>query len=95
MRKVGLTDYETLARAVLKDVKSKPISFEVFSDDFPEMRRQALKIRNWQDNVYIKIPITNTSGESAVPLIIHKGVTGDPVRFAKGRTSLGERSRGA
>ena len=69
MRKVGLTDYETFARAVLKDVKSKPISFEVFSDDFPEMRRQALKIRDWQDNVYVKIPITNTSGESAIPLI--------------------------
>jgi transaldolase len=69
MRKVGLTDYETFARAVLKDVKSKPISFEVFSNDFPEMRRQALKIRDWQDNVYVKIPITNTSGESSVPLI--------------------------
>src|SRR5258707_2435216 len=69
MRKVGLTDYETFARAVLKDVKSKPISFEVFSDDFPEMRRQALKIRDWHDNVYVKIPITNTSGESSVPLI--------------------------
>ena len=69
MRKVGLTDYEIFARAVLKDVKSKPISFEVFSDDFPEMRRQALKIRDWQDNVYVKIPITNTSGESAIPLI--------------------------
>jgi transaldolase len=69
MRKAGLTDYETFARAVLKDVKSKPISFEVFSDDFPEMRRQALKIYDWQDNVYVKIPITNTSGESSVPLI--------------------------
>jgi transaldolase len=69
MRKVGLADYETFARAVLKEVKSKPISFEVFSDDFPEMRRQALKIRDWQDNVYVKIPITNTSGESSIPLI--------------------------
>jgi transaldolase len=69
MRKVGLTDYETFARAVLKDVKSKPISFEVFSDDFSEMRRQALRIRDWQDNVYVKIPITNTSGESCAPLI--------------------------
>src|SRR5436190_18244400 len=69
MRKVGLTDYETFARAVLKDVKSKPISFEVFSDDFPEMRRQALKIRDWQDNVYVKIPITNTRAESATDLI--------------------------
>jgi len=69
MRKVGLTNYETFARVVLKDVKSKPISFEVFSDDFPEMHRQALKIHNWQDNVYVKIPITNTSGESSIPLI--------------------------
>ncbi len=69
MRKVGLTDYETFARAVLKEVKSKPISFEVFSDDFGEMRRQALKISGWQDNVYVKIPITNTSGESSVALI--------------------------
>jgi len=69
MRRVGLTDYETFARAVLKEVKSKPISFEVFSDDFGEMRRQALKISGWQDNVYVKIPITNTSGESSVALI--------------------------
>jgi len=58
MRKVGLTDYENFAKAVLKEVKSKPISFEVFSDDFAEMRRQALKIHEWQDNVYVKIPIT-------------------------------------
>ena len=69
MRKVGLTDYETFARAVLKEVKSKPISFEVFSNDFSEMRRQALKIHDWQDNVYVKIPITNTDGDSSVPLI--------------------------
>jgi transaldolase len=69
MRKVGLTDYEDFAKAVLKEVKSKPISFEVFSDDFAEMRRQALKIHAWQDNIYVKIPITNTSGESSIPLI--------------------------
>jgi transaldolase len=69
MRKVGLTDYECFAKAVLKQVKSKPISLEVFSDDFNEMRRQALKIHEWQDNVYVKIPITNTSGESSIPLI--------------------------
>src|SRR5437016_14220647 len=79
MRKVGLTDYESFAKAVLKDVKSKPISFEVFSDDFPEMRRQALKIRDWQDNVYVKIPITNTSGESAIPLI--KELAGEGVKL--------------
>jgi transaldolase len=58
-RKVGLTDYETFARAVLKDVKSKPISFKVFSDDFPEMRRQALKIHDWQDNFYVKTRAVN------------------------------------
>lgn len=79
MRKVGLIEYETFARAVLKEVKSKPISFEVFSDDFPEMRRQALKIHHWQDNVYVKIPITNTSGESSVPLI--QQLTGEGIKL--------------
>jgi transaldolase len=69
MRKVGISDYEAFARSVLESVNDKPISFEVFSDEFPEMRRQALKIRDWQDNVYVKIPITNTKGESALPLI--------------------------
>lgn len=69
MRKVGVADYEKFARDVLEIVKEKPISFEVFSDEFPEMRRQALKIGKWQENVYVKIPITNTRGESALPLI--------------------------
>jgi len=69
MRKVGVTDYEKFAREVLEVVKEKPISFEVFSDEFPEMRRQALMIGKWQDNVYVKIPITNTRGDSALPLI--------------------------
>lgn len=69
MRKVGIADYEKFAREVLAVVKTKPISFEVFSDEFPEMRRQALAIRQWQENVYVKIPITNTRGESALPLI--------------------------
>jgi transaldolase len=69
MRKVGISDYEIFARSVLESVTEKPISFEVFSDEFPEMHRQALKIRDWQDNVYVKIPITNTRGESALPLI--------------------------
>jgi len=69
MRKAGLTDYESFARAVLNEVKVKPISFEVFSDDFSEMRRQALKMQQWQENIYVKIPITNTSGKSSIPLI--------------------------
>lgn len=69
MRKVGVSDYESFAHSVLEHVTDKPISFEVFSDEFPEMHRQALKIRDWQKNVYVKIPITNTRGESALPLI--------------------------
>ncbi len=69
MRKVGVADYEKFAREVLEVVKDKPISFEVFSDEFVEMRRQALMIGKWQENVYVKIPITNTRGDSALPLI--------------------------
>jgi transaldolase len=69
MRKVGIADYEKFAHEVLEVVKEKPISFEVFSDEFPEMRRQAVIIGKWQENVYVKIPITNTRGDSALPLI--------------------------
>ena len=69
MRKAGIADYERFAKEALREVVEKPISFEVFSDEFPEMRRQALKISSWQSNVYVKIPITNTRRESAVPLI--------------------------
>lgn len=69
MKKAGIRDYEGFAREVLATVRTKPISFEVFSDEFPEMRRQALKIRDWQDNVYVKIPITNSRGESSAELI--------------------------
>ena len=69
MRKAGIKDYEAFAKEVLQFVKDKPISFEVFSDEFKEMRRQALKISDWQSNVFVKIPITNSRGESAVPLI--------------------------
>ena len=69
MRKAGIEDYEAFAKDVLQVVKNKPISFEVFSDEFSEMKRQALKIRDWQGNVFVKIPITNTRGESSIPLI--------------------------
>lgn len=69
MRKVGISDYEVFARSVLENVRNKPISFEVFSDEFAEMRRQALKIRDWQENVYVKIPIMNSRSESTLPLI--------------------------
>ena len=76
MRKVGIADYEKFARDVLEIVKEKPISFEVFSDEFPEMRRQALMIGKWQENVYVKIPITNTRAESALPLITELSAEG-------------------
>lgn len=69
MRKAGLTDFEAFARDVLQTITVKPLSLEVFSDEFPEMRRQAEKINAWGKNVYVKIPITNTRGESSLPLI--------------------------
>ncbi len=69
MRKAGISNYEAFAKDVLQSVTAKPISFEVFSDEFSEMRRQALKIAAWQKNVYVKIPITNTRSESVLPLV--------------------------
>ena len=69
MRKAGLTNFEAFARDILESISVKPLSLEVFSDEFPEMKRQALKINGWANNVYVKIPITNTRGESALPLI--------------------------
>lgn len=69
MRKAGIADYEAFARDILTHVTAKPISFEVFSDDMSEMRRQALKIAGWGPNVFVKIPITNARGETSVPLI--------------------------
>ncbi len=69
MRKAGITDYRAFAKEVLAAIRDKPISFEVFADEWPEMRRQALEIKTWGANVYVKIPITNTKRESAAPLI--------------------------
>jgi transaldolase len=69
MRKAGLKDFEAFARDILQGITEKPISFEVFSDEFSEMRRQAMKINGWAKNVFVKIPITNTRDESALPLI--------------------------
>jgi len=69
MRQAGIRDYETFARDVLQVITEKPISFEVFSDDFAEAKREALKIAKWQDNVFVKIPITNTRGESSLSLV--------------------------
>lgn len=69
MNKAGIRDYEAFARSVLSEIQTLPISFEVFSDEPPEMERQAKKIGAWGPNVNVKIPITNTRGESSVPLI--------------------------
>jgi transaldolase len=69
MKKAGIRDYEAFAREVLGNITELPISFEVLSDDLPEMERQARKIASWADNVYVKIPSTNTRGESAAPII--------------------------
>ena len=76
MRKAGISDYEAFAKEILQSVTTKPISFEVFSDEFAEMKRQALKIAAWGRNVYVKIPITNTRSESTLPLIQELGAQG-------------------
>jgi len=77
MKQAGVSDYQGFARDILASIPDRPISFEVFSDDFADMERQALKIASWGNNVFAKIPITNTKGESAAPLIrrlVGKGV---------------------
>jgi transaldolase len=69
MRKAGLTDYEAFAKDIVAAIPDRPISLEVFADEFPEMERQALKISSWGGNIYTKVPVTNTQRLSAVPLI--------------------------
>ena len=69
MRKAGVTDYRAFAHEVLAHIKDKPISFEVFADEFAEMNRQAREIATWGGNVYVKIPVTNTRRESAAALV--------------------------
>jgi transaldolase len=68
MRKAGISDYAAFAKGVLAAIPDRPISFEVFSDEFPEMERQALEISQWGINVYTKIPITNTQAASSIDL---------------------------
>lgn len=77
MKKAGVTDYEGFIREVLPIVNGRPISLEVISDEFADMRKQAIKLSGFGDNVYVKIPITNTAGESSIPLVgdlTHSGV---------------------
>jgi transaldolase len=76
MRKAGISDYAAFAREVLHAIPDRPISFEVFSDEFAEMERQAHEIASWGENVYVKIPVTNTRRESACDLIRRLSHTG-------------------
>jgi len=69
MRKGGVTDYEAFAREALQAIPDLPISFEVFSDAFDEMEREARRIASWGSNTYVKVPITNTRGEASTELI--------------------------
>ena len=76
MRKAGVGDYRAFAHELLAAITDKPISFEVFADDFPGMRRQALDIAAWGENVYVKIPVTTTRRESSVELVRELSHTG-------------------
>ncbi len=76
MRKAGITHYEAFARDVLAAIPDRPISFEVFADDFDQMEEQACQIASWGDQVYVKVPVTNTRGESSAPLISRLSVRG-------------------
>lgn len=69
MRKAGISDYRSFAKSILAEIRDRPISFEVFADEFAEMERQALEIKSWGENVYVKIPVTNTKREPAYELI--------------------------
>lgn len=69
MKKAGITDYRAFCKDILTHIKDKPLSFEVFSDDFTEMERQAMEIASWGDNVYVKIPVTNTKQETCYALV--------------------------
>jgi transaldolase len=69
MRKAGVADYRAFAKEVLAEIRDKPISFEVFADDADGMRRQARELASWGDNVYVKVPVTNTRGAPSTDLI--------------------------
>jgi transaldolase len=76
MRRAGISDYEQFARDVVAAIPDRPVSFEVFSDEFEQMERQAIKIASWGHNVFVKIPVTNTRGESARSLICRLSARG-------------------
>ena len=77
MRKAGISDYRAFAKEMLLEIPDRPISFEVFSDEFEEMEKQAMEIASWGENVYVKIPVMNTRCEASYDLIkklSHSGV---------------------
>ena len=76
MRKVGITDYVTFAKEILDEITDKPVSFEVFADEYKEMEQQALKISKWGENVYVKIPVMNTKMMPSYELIRHLSLKG-------------------
>jgi len=76
MRKAGISDYRAFALDILQVIRDRPISFEVFSDDFSEMERQAMTIAGWGDHVYVKVPVTNTRAEYSGSLIRRLGQAG-------------------
>ena len=78
MKKAGIKDYRAFCRDILTEIKDKPLSFEVFADDFKEMEIHALEIASWGDNVYVKIPITNTKKEACYKLV--KRLTDEKVK---------------
>jgi transaldolase len=69
MRQAGISNYQAFAREILSQIKDKPVSFEVVCDEFADMERQALEISGWADNVYVKIPVTNTRAEPSYALV--------------------------
>jgi len=76
MLKAGITDYVTFAKEILDEITDKPVSFEVFADEYEEMEQQALKISKWAENVYVKIPVMNTKKMPSYELIRHLSLKG-------------------
>ncbi len=77
MRKAGVSDYRAFAKKILQTIRDRPLSFEVFSDEFAEMERQAQEIATWGENVFVKIPVTNTRREPSYDLVrrlSHSGI---------------------
>jgi transaldolase len=79
LKKAGVTNYEAFAKTVLNEITDLPISFEVFSDDFSEMEKEARKIAAWGKNIHVKIPITNTKKQSSISLIEKLSADGIPL----------------